>query len=506
MAGVELRAPEIPFVSNVTGTWISRRRRPARPRTGRATCAQTVRFADGVATLREEPGWALLEAGPRAGAGRVGPAAPARTARRAATPSSARCATSTTAWTTSRFLLETLGGLWSAGVTVDWTAFSRGERRHRIPLPGYPFERQRYWVDPPARARRGAARRWTSGGRRSRRHGRPAEPVTADRAVQACGRRDGVAADRDAAIRERGGRGVVVDGSHGGGITRGRPTRWRTDRAATDEPRRRARCRLDRSRIAAELTGHRRGSTIATGRRTSSRPASTRSSCCRPSRRSKSGWACGSRSWRCWRRSPRWTRWRSTSTGILPPECPGRRRRPRRPWPQRPTPRRGRASSARAVAQPPASAMPPTLPRLAVAAPPCSARRRERPPCRPRAGPRRGIPAALERVIAQQLQRCPADGAAARRLQAARPPARSPAAAGRAIRQFASAIRRDGAVRAAVRGRSRLLGDFGHSERTRRAGGRAPRARGGAVAAGAHPAGDRSSPYQPREHRQAAAG
>ena len=50
-----------------------------------------------------------------------------------------------------QFLLETLGGLWAAGVSVDWKAFSADEERHRIPLPGYAFERKRYWVDAPRR-------------------------------------------------------------------------------------------------------------------------------------------------------------------------------------------------------------------------------------------------------------------------------------------------------------------------------------------------------------------
>ncbi|MGW0432598.1 type I polyketide synthase [Micromonospora sp. NPDC003197] len=47
------------------------------------------------------------------------------------------------------YLLATLGRVWSAGVDVDWAAFSAGERRRRVPLPTYPFERQRYWVTPP---------------------------------------------------------------------------------------------------------------------------------------------------------------------------------------------------------------------------------------------------------------------------------------------------------------------------------------------------------------------
>ncbi len=42
---------------------------------------------------------------------------------------------------------ESLGKLWLAGVAVDWTHIHGEERRGRVPLPTYPFERQRYWVD-----------------------------------------------------------------------------------------------------------------------------------------------------------------------------------------------------------------------------------------------------------------------------------------------------------------------------------------------------------------------
>src|SRR5205823_1976077 len=42
------------------------------------------------------------------------------------------------------FLLSTVGQLWLEGIALDWTAFHEGEKPHRIPLPTYPFERQRY--------------------------------------------------------------------------------------------------------------------------------------------------------------------------------------------------------------------------------------------------------------------------------------------------------------------------------------------------------------------------
>ncbi|MGV9878595.1 type I polyketide synthase [Streptomyces sp. NPDC003006] len=46
------------------------------------------------------------------------------------------------------FLLDVLGRLWTAGEEVDWAAFHAGERVRRVPLPTYPFERRRHWIEP----------------------------------------------------------------------------------------------------------------------------------------------------------------------------------------------------------------------------------------------------------------------------------------------------------------------------------------------------------------------
>ena len=47
-------------------------------------------------------------------------------------------------------LCEVLGELWMRGCAVDFRGLHTGRRPHRIPLPGYQFERKRCWVDPPA--------------------------------------------------------------------------------------------------------------------------------------------------------------------------------------------------------------------------------------------------------------------------------------------------------------------------------------------------------------------
>jgi microcystin synthetase protein McyG len=42
-------------------------------------------------------------------------------------------------------ILETVGELYTTGVSIDWAAFDRDYPRRKISLPTYPFERTRYW-------------------------------------------------------------------------------------------------------------------------------------------------------------------------------------------------------------------------------------------------------------------------------------------------------------------------------------------------------------------------
>ena len=44
-------------------------------------------------------------------------------------------------------ITSTLGRMWVAGAPVDWDGYYSGERRRRVVLPAYPFERKRHWID-----------------------------------------------------------------------------------------------------------------------------------------------------------------------------------------------------------------------------------------------------------------------------------------------------------------------------------------------------------------------
>ncbi len=145
--GVKLAPPQIPLVSNVTGTWIT----PAEaidPAYWARHLLQPVRFGAGVGTLWSEPSRVLLEVGPGFGLSTLAlqqPAAGEGGEDRVALPS---LRNQHDPQPDQAFLLGTLGKLWLAGVEVDWAGFWRHERRRRVRLPGYPFERTRYWIEP----------------------------------------------------------------------------------------------------------------------------------------------------------------------------------------------------------------------------------------------------------------------------------------------------------------------------------------------------------------------
>jgi amino acid adenylation domain-containing protein len=143
VAQTERRAPQMPFVSNVTGTWITEED-ATDPRYWASHLRQTVRFADGVGELLLEPSRVLLEVGP----GRT----LSTLARRHPNATPGLVVLSSLRHPRDQgsdvaFALNALGKLWLAGVKVDWAGFSAHERRHRLPLPTYPFERQRYWIE-----------------------------------------------------------------------------------------------------------------------------------------------------------------------------------------------------------------------------------------------------------------------------------------------------------------------------------------------------------------------
>ncbi|HSS77368.1 MAG TPA: beta-ketoacyl synthase N-terminal-like domain-containing protein [Thermoanaerobaculia bacterium] len=76
--------------------------------------------------------------------------------------------------------LEALGRLWLSGAEVDWQALHAGERRLRVALPTYPFQRQRYWISPQAETRQAKEKPGEAVARQPRPMGTPYVPPRTD--------------------------------------------------------------------------------------------------------------------------------------------------------------------------------------------------------------------------------------------------------------------------------------------------------------------------------------
>ncbi|HEX7733565.1 MAG TPA: beta-ketoacyl synthase N-terminal-like domain-containing protein [Ktedonobacteraceae bacterium] len=147
--GFRMQAPRLPYISNVTGTWITVREATS-PDYWTTHLRQTVRFAAGVHTLLQKPDTLLLEVGAEHTLSML--------ARHQADPTSRQRAFPSFDLTREQpsemaALLTTMGRLWLAGVRPDWSGFSAYEKPQRIPLPTYPFEHQRYWIEASKKAR-----------------------------------------------------------------------------------------------------------------------------------------------------------------------------------------------------------------------------------------------------------------------------------------------------------------------------------------------------------------
>ncbi|HEV8638526.1 MAG TPA: beta-ketoacyl synthase N-terminal-like domain-containing protein [Chloroflexota bacterium] len=164
IARVDLRPPRIPYVSNVSGRWIAAEEATDPGYWGRHA-RQAVRFADGIGELFGDADRLLLEVGP----GRT----LSGLARRSGTDRIALASLPHPRDQQSDLasLFQALGELWLAGVDVDWVGRHADEPRRRVPLPTYPFERQRYWIEP----RRSADQPGTNG--RALRNGNGRVPV-----------------------------------------------------------------------------------------------------------------------------------------------------------------------------------------------------------------------------------------------------------------------------------------------------------------------------------------
>jgi acyl transferase domain-containing protein/glutamate-1-semialdehyde aminotransferase len=141
---VRLTSPAIPFVSTVTADWITNEQ-ALDPAYWARHLRETVRFAEGVAVLWNDAERILLEVGPRGTLTTLARQQMKDVRRQLAVPSLAERADDDSEWNA---LMLAVGQLWAAGGPIDWARVHGGQRRRRVALPTYPFERARYWIEP----------------------------------------------------------------------------------------------------------------------------------------------------------------------------------------------------------------------------------------------------------------------------------------------------------------------------------------------------------------------
>ncbi|AUB43298.1 Non-ribosomal peptide synthetase component F (plasmid) [Nostoc flagelliforme CCNUN1] len=141
---VTLNPPQIPYLSNVTGGWIAASQ-ATDPNYWAKHLRSCVRFSEGLQQLLKEPEQILLEVGPGRTLSTLAIQHSDKTAQQVVLTSLRH---PQDRQSDVEFLLTTLGKLWLFGVKVNWSGFYSHQKRLRVPLPTYPFERQRYWIEP----------------------------------------------------------------------------------------------------------------------------------------------------------------------------------------------------------------------------------------------------------------------------------------------------------------------------------------------------------------------
>ncbi len=158
---ITYHSPQIPLVSNITGKLstdpLSTDPLSTDPLSTDAPATwqywvrhvrEAVRFGDGVNTLHEQGINIFLEIGPK-------PTLLGMVERETASQALPSLREEGGDWSQ---LLTSLGALYISGSTIQWDHFDRGGARHKVALPTYPFQRQRYWVDTPKKRHTAALR------------------------------------------------------------------------------------------------------------------------------------------------------------------------------------------------------------------------------------------------------------------------------------------------------------------------------------------------------------
>ncbi|WP_244961078.1 type I polyketide synthase [Paracoccus sanguinis] len=142
LAGIRLSAPQIPIISNRTGRPLTDAE-ATDPDYWTAHLRGTVHFAEGIAHLSADPATLFVEVGPgRAMSSMAGANPGVRPFQVISTLRHRDQAVGD-----DLFFINALARLWAAGGDFDWAQIWGDAARRRLPLPGYQFQRKRYFIE-----------------------------------------------------------------------------------------------------------------------------------------------------------------------------------------------------------------------------------------------------------------------------------------------------------------------------------------------------------------------
>lgn len=141
---LRMSAPTLPFVSNLSGTWVTAAE-ATDPGYWVRHLRETVQFARGLEELLQDDSRILLEVGPGRTLATLSRQHPRRPATQAVLNSLRHPDEKVS---DQAFVLGVLGRLWAAGAPIDWAAFHGEPKRRRVSLPTYRFDHQRHWIEP----------------------------------------------------------------------------------------------------------------------------------------------------------------------------------------------------------------------------------------------------------------------------------------------------------------------------------------------------------------------
>jgi acyl transferase domain-containing protein len=145
--GIKMSEPQIPYISNVSGDWITASQAVNPSYWGKHLCSPVL-FSDGIEELLKQKNTLFIEIGPGRLLSNI-----VRHHVQAEKKAGVKIVNiikhQQEKVADDYYLSGKVAEMWGFGVSIDWDGFHPEEedKPKRIPLPVYPFNRKRYWIE-----------------------------------------------------------------------------------------------------------------------------------------------------------------------------------------------------------------------------------------------------------------------------------------------------------------------------------------------------------------------